>query len=182
MAQAKPDKTQAPAQMEEILPQTITVALNNATPDQLIGATPGAEVIKGNTHGPVAWRHAPALLQFLATADRRLTKVARQSGINVPKVERLHAYLLKGTQLLILKPAPSTDTTAYEVKRFTRSGAWVNLFPLLGETKYTIETGWKDRFDVAFIPETSPLWPGLIIDLNSPKERRSESKKDKAEA
>ncbi|HYG57730.1 MAG TPA: hypothetical protein VD902_06645 [Symbiobacteriaceae bacterium] len=41
----------------------------------------------------------------------------------------------------------------------------------------TIESGYKERFDVAYVPQGSPLWPGLVIDLSQPWDRRVDAKK-----
>lgn len=179
---AGPTQPLAAAKMEEILNKTVFDALMQATPEQVIRASPDAEIIKGTARGSIAWRHAPAMIELLAVADKRLTRTANEAGQNVTKVEKVHAFLLKGTKILVLQAAPSNDMTAYPVSRYRSSGAWINLMSLLGEVGFTGETGWKDRFEVAYVPKGSPFWPGLVIDLSNAKERRRESKKRNVEA
>jgi hypothetical protein len=54
------------------------------------------------------------------------------------------------------------------------SAVFINLISLLGDAGETVETGYRERFEAAYVPKGSPLWPGLVIDLSQPKERRQE--------
>lgn len=166
---------------EEVLNRSTMDALMKATPEDLIAPDPEAEVIKGATKPAHCWQYGPAMMQFGAAADKRLTKVAGWDNKKVKKVPRVHAFLLKGTKLLIIKPAHAEDHTALTVNRYRRSAsAVVNLITLLSGAGLTVDTGYRERFDVTFIPRESPLWPGLLIDLGQPKESRRVTPKKKA--
>ncbi|HEY3365777.1 MAG TPA: hypothetical protein VGK74_12040, partial [Symbiobacteriaceae bacterium] len=126
------------------------------------------------------WVHAPAVVQLSALAYTRLGNVAAMAGLKVKVVPKVQAKIIGKAKVLLLRAAADTDRTAYEVHRYTRSaGGWVNLFELLGSYGLTVETGYRERFDVLYVPKGSPLWPGLMIDLGAPTERRLEPKKKK---
>lgn len=180
--QVKRVQAEAAPTTDEVLDQDLYDALMNATPEDLIAPDPTAEAPKGNTLPSTGWLHSPARLELLATADDRLARVAELIDPHFGRVERVHVRLLKGSKRIILTPARANDLSALPVKRYeTNAGAWVNLFTLLGPKKMTEETGYKARYDVALIPEGSPLGKGLVIDLGKRKERRKESKKDQSD-
>ena len=124
-----------------------------------------------------------ANLELFAACDRRLTKVVGWAGLNIKRVERVLPSLVRGTELLVIQAAATDDLTAFAVNRYTGSSSiWVNLIDLLSNAGLTVETGYRARYEVAYVPKGSPLWPGLVIDLSQSKERRVESgyKKDEA--
>lgn len=158
---------------EEKLAPSLYDALVNGRPEDLIQANPAAEVLKGTMRYSCGWLHGPAHLELLAAADRRLTRVAELSGMVVRKVERVRACLLRGTKVVVIHPVGDTDRTGEPVRRYDgNSSAWINLFALLGENGLTVESGYKERYEVSYIPKNSPFWPGLAIDLGQVKERR----------
>lgn len=165
----------------EVLSKRVLDLLLTATEADLIYAEPQAETVKGTAKPPGGWMHAPAYLQLFALADRRLTTLARASGMSATRVAKVQASLIGDSRLLLLRPAGSQDLTAFPVIRYARrSGAWVNLYDLLGPKGITVESGYRVRFDIAYVPKESLLRPGLVIDLDQPKERRLErpGKKD----
>lgn len=183
MAIEKPDpkkdaeETQAPS--AEVLPSDVLEILTNVKPDQLVTPVPDSEVVKGRAYRSAAWLYGPAMLELMAMADRRLTKVAGLEGSSARRVERVKAMLIKGTKLLVVKAAPADDLTALPVTRYTGgSSAWINLISLLGTAGLTVESNWKELYEVAFVPKSSPLWPGLLINLGERKDRRSTAKKE----
>ncbi len=160
---------------EEVLGKGALDALLNASIGDVIGYDPETEVVKGGAHRSAGWLHAPAHLQLLAVAERRLTRVAQLAGQTTRKVEKVHPKLIKGTKLLVIQVASPDDLTAVPVNRYAgSSAAWINLLQLLGGVGLTVETGYRERFDVAYVPKGSLLWPGLVIDLSQPRERRRE--------
>lgn len=178
---------QAAAIKEEVLSQDALSALLKVTADDLVGPNPESEVIKGGAHRSGGWLHAPAHLELFAAADRRLTRVANWAGMTVRQVERVHARMVRNTKLVVLQAASPDDLTAIPVNRYDTSSAWINLIQLLGEAGLVVATGYREKYDVAFVPRGSALWPGLVIDLGQPLERRVEpgsrrKKKDKAAA
>jgi hypothetical protein len=177
--EGRPDSTPADqviraavAAKEEILARSTVDALMNVRPEDLVEADPHSEVIKGPANRSGGWLHAPAHLALFAAADKRLTRVAHLDHIMVKKVERVLPKLIKGTRLLVIKAAQTEDLSAIPVNRYGASPAFINLISLLGEAGETVETGYRERFEVAYIPKSSPLYPGLVIDLSQPKERR----------
>lgn len=168
--------------MAEVLHQTTVETLMNVRPEDLVNPNPGAELPKGTARRSSAWVHAPNQIELLTMAQKRLTRLAELKGIN--KVERVHARLVKGTRLVVLQPAAAVDLTAVPVNRWaTSSSAWINLYTLLAPEGIMVETGHKERFEVAFVPVGSPLWPGLVIDLTQPRDRRkTASKKNTSQA
>jgi hypothetical protein len=171
------------AVLEEVLAQSTRDVLMGATPKDLVRANPDAEVRKGTERPSTAWIHGPGNLEFLAVADKRFTRVAKWMNLSINKVSRIEATLVKGSKVLILKPAPETDRTAFEVTRYSgKAGGWVNLWQLLAEAGLTVDSAYKERYELNYIPQDSPLWPGLVIDLGlPPKERRQESVKKASE-
>lgn len=159
---------------EDTLAKHLVDILMNTDPAHLIRPTATAERVKGNSYRTGCWGHAPAMFQFFANTDRRLTRVARMAGINVTRVERIHASLIPYTRLILIQAAPLEDLSATRVTRYNNC-SWANLFDLLAEANLTLETGYKTRFDVAYVPKGSKLWPGLLIDLDQPLERKVET-------
>lgn len=170
----------AAAAKNEVLHQSALDALMNTTPEELIAPEKDPEVIKGNARRSGCWLHAPALLNLFAAADKRLTRVARLDKIEVRRVERVRPRLVPGTKLVILKAAHAEDLSAIPVNRYGRA-VTVNLITLMSEHGLTVEPGYRERFEVAYIPEGSPHWPGLVFDLDDVKERRKESASKKTE-
>lgn len=171
----------AAAAKEEVLSKRVLDLVMNADPDKLTSATETAELSKGNTNGAVCDIHSPANVELFAVACKKLNRAARLDGLNATQVERVHAKLIPGSRVIVIKAASKDDTTAYRVNRYDgSSAAWINLFPLLAQEGLTLESGYKTRFDVLFIPQGSKLWPGLIIDLDQPLERSLESSAKKS--
>lgn len=170
-------KEAAAAAMSDTLNKSTFDLLMNVQPEDVVEPSPKAELVKGNAHRSVGWLHGPAHLEMLATADGRLTRLAELQGMSLSKVERVKAKLIKGTKLVIIQPAPASDLSAFPVTRFKGKGCWINLITLLNPEGFGVETGYKERFDIAYVPKGSPMWPGLVIDLGDPKERRQHSTK-----
>jgi hypothetical protein len=180
-AQAQEIAAAGEAAMEEVLTQSTVDALMKATPADLVKANPEAEVRKNTEKRSTAWMHAPGNLELLTVAGKRLTRVAKWMGWSAKQVTHLQAEVLKGTRILIIKPAPETDRTAYEIKRYgSEFSGWANIWPLLAEAGLTVESGYKEKYEVNYIPQGSALWPGLVIDMGQRKERRAESHKKEA--
>jgi hypothetical protein len=169
-------KQAAAAAQEDVLSQHAMDALLNVRPEDLISASPDPEVIKGNMNRPSCWIQSPASVECNAAADRRLTRVAGWAGLNLKTVDRVHADLVPGTKLLVIRAGQVTDLSAAQVSRYN-STAVFNLVNLLSEHNLLVETGYRERYEVAYIPKASKLWPGLVIDLSQPKERRVTSTK-----
>jgi hypothetical protein len=174
--------------MEEILDQTVVDFLNNVTPDQLIGADSTQELQKGTAYPASAWLHGPGHLELLAMADQRLTRVENMKRANeaeatqaqVHQVDKVIAKLVPGTKMLILRSAPAEDKTAVPVKRYKRgSSAWINLFKLLKTAKPTVDSGYRELYEVNYVPKSSPLWPALMINLGDRRDRRLKPKRSK---
>jgi len=176
----------APANVpEETLEQSVIDALNNVTRDQLFGPDTEAEAIMGTAYPSSAWVHAPGNVEFLAVSADRLTRVANleREKHNLPLVDyvdRVQGRIVPGTKLLAVMAAPDTDLTATPVKRYNGdSSAWANFGELLASRKLAVDTGYRQLYNVAFVPKTSPLWPALLIDLSKPLDRRQEPKRKK---
>jgi hypothetical protein len=163
----------AAAAKDEVLSKKATEALLNLKEEELISADADAEVIKGNAKRPGCWIHSPAMVELFAAADKRLTRVANWAGMSAKQVAKVHARLVKGTKLVLITPAPVEDLTAIPVHRYGSSAVF-NLVNLLGEAGLTVATGYRERYDVAYVPKESPAWPALVIDLSQQKERRLE--------
>lgn len=168
----------AAAAKEEVLSKTTLEALINARPETLIAPNIDGEQRRGNANRSGGWLHSPAHLELFAVADQRLTRIATEGEVTRKKVERVHCRLIPGTKLVIIKPAAANDLTALPVTRYAKSSsAWINLISLLEGPGLAVETGYRERYDAAYIPEASPLAPGLVIDLSRTLERRTEPAK-----
>lgn len=161
------------AAKEDVLNGKTMEALLKAKPEDLVGPDVEAEVLKGNANPAGGWIHSPAMMRFFAAADKRLTRVANWAGMPVKRVAKVHARLLRGTKLLIITPGNPEDLTAIPVNR-RASAAMFNLLPLLGEAGLAVEKGYRELYDVSYVPKESSLWPALVIDLDQVKERRLE--------
>lgn len=163
------------AAMKRVLGQSTKEILKNVTLADLIAPNAKSDAVKGNANEPGGWLHAPANLELFASADRGLTTVGNLDNIPGKQMERAMAWLVPGTHLLILKGAKAKDLSALPVNRWaSASGAWINLFTLLADAGLTVETGWRERYDIAYVEEDSPLYPALVMDLSQPVERRAE--------
>lgn len=171
----------AAAAKDEVLNKSAMDALMNTKPEDLIAPESDPEVIKGNAKRSGCWIHGPALANLFAAADKRLTRVANGAGMSVRRVEKIHARLIPGTKLVIIKAAPVEDLSAIPVNRYGRA-VTINLITLLSQHGLTVDPGYRERFDIAYIPEGSPHWPGLVIDFSNVKERRKESAKNATES
>lgn len=172
---------QAPAVIDTQLPKKLADLLSGVTEKDLRGPDPTAETLKGNTTTPGVWVHSPAVFKLSALATRRLIKVARMSGMGDTQVTRVHARLVGDSNTVLIRPADPLDVTAYEVAYYPgASGGVINLYTLLGPARCTVETGYRQRHDVHLIPKGSPLWPGLLVDMDEPKDRKLEPVKKKS--
>lgn len=173
----------AAADLSETVNKHIADLLLKAKESDLKGPTHDLEIAKGNAKPPTAWVAAPGKLELSALADKRLTRIASWAGMPVKLVPRVHARIVGESKLLLLKPAPDSDRTATPVARYEgNSGSQLNLYDLLASHGLTVATGFRERFDVFYVPQGSDLWPGLVIDLGAVKERRAVPGKKKAEA
>jgi len=173
---APAEKGKAPAAHPEVLSKRTLDLLLNLSPDDLIRLNPDPEVIKGRARRPGGWLHAPAHFELFAATNRRLTRVAEWANLHISRVDRVQVSLIKGTKLLIIQAALTEDLTAIVVNRYAGSSSiWINLIDLLAEAGLTVQTGYRERYEVAYVPKESLVWPGLVIDLGQSKERRVES-------
>jgi hypothetical protein len=84
------------------------------------------------------------------------------------------------SNVVLIKPAGELDVTAFEVGYYKgAAGGAVNLYDLLGPSRTTVQTGYRQRYDVHLVPKTSSLFPGLLIDLDDPKERKTVTRNKK---
>lgn len=171
------EKEQAAAAAdEEVIDSSFADLLKNARPEDLMGVNPATEERPATSLPSSCWIHGPGRVELLSVAYSRLVKTA---GKGVKYVDRVYAEILKDSKVLVMRPAPDTDTTAYEVKRYDgASSAIVNLSKLLRQHKLAVATGWKEHYTVAFIPAGSALGKGIAINLGAVKERSRTSKKD----
>ncbi|HYF77305.1 MAG TPA: hypothetical protein VD973_09245 [Symbiobacteriaceae bacterium] len=171
----------------EILDKATLDALNNADPSELIGPMPFEEAPKGTAYNSSGWLHSPAHLELLAVANSRLTRIANvgrdaDEEVLAKQVDRVWARLIPGTMIVVIKASPARDLTAIPVTRYEgESSAWINLFPLLGPRRLTGDRGFRELFDILYVPKTSRLWPALFLDLSKPQDRRREPTRKKNE-
>lgn len=170
----------------ETLSKSMLEALMNTTWEQTISEEQATEFRKGTEVESCVWIHGPARFQFLALADRRLTTCGNAMRIEpttIEYVEKIHARLIPNTPYMVIRPASKGDQSATKVRRYeSDSSAWANFLKLLGPTQFRVETGWKERYAVVGIPKSSPLGPGVVIDLSAPLERRVARKTKDEEA
>jgi|GEM_PF-1305291 len=164
----------AAAAKQEVLRKSALDALMKTAPEELIAPEEDPEVVKGNAKGPYCWIKSPAMMELYAATDQRLTRVAQLAGLQVKRVPKVHARLLPGTKLVTLKPTHGEDSTGIKVVR-SGSNISINLISLLGDKELTIEHGYRELFKVFYIPEGTPHYPGLLIDLGDVLDRRKES-------
>lgn len=173
--EAQDQQAAAAAVVEEVINKSVLDLVMNTTEDDLVGPDETAEAIKGNAKPATGWLHAPAVFEFSAVAYKRLQKVAEWAGMKHLDIPKIQAKFIGKSKVLVIKPANESDRTAYDVQRHSgKANALVNLFALLGTHGLTEPTGYRERFDVIYVPKGSPHWPGLLIDLGAPKERREE--------
>lgn len=170
----------AAAAKEDVLKSKTLETLLKAKRSDLVAVDDDAEVLRSNAYAPGCWIHSPAMVELFASADQRLTRIAHWAGMVVKQVDRVHAERIDGTQIVIITPAAHDDRTALPIKR-KGSTATFNLRKLLGAAGIRIQPGYRERYDVAYVPRESALWPALLIDLGDMKERRLEPKSDKQE-
>jgi len=71
--------------------------------------------------------------------------------------------MLKDTKILVLKPAPDTDLTAYEVKRNDgSSSAVINLSELLRQNKVAVASGGRSGSTSPLLPRAAPWAPASL--------------------
>lgn len=179
----KPAQGRADQTPDLPLPDKLLELVNNATMQDLRGPQPAAETLKGNTNTPGAWCESPAVFKFNAAGGRRLIRIARLDGKADTKVPRIHARFIGTANTILIKAADALDLTAFEVT-YPKGlpGGAVNLYDLLGPAGATVETRYRQLYDVHFVPKSSPLYPGLLIDLEDPKDRRLMPKRKKKQA
>jgi len=153
------------AAMRETLDEADTQALLSVRPEDRIKPDSLAEKYSANTNPSSGWMHARARLEIMAVADQRLTRIANYMEIPGDLVERVHAELIKGTKLVVVKPALPNDFSALAVTRPGGSSAWVNLIDLLSPVNLTVKTGYKKLYTMNYVPEGSPYYPALVINL-----------------
>jgi hypothetical protein len=174
-----------PGPMDEVLDQSTLDALMNADPENTITTRRFKEIRKGTANPAGCWMHAPAHVELNAMGDNRMTLSAAMGpdGVQVRRVERVHLDLIPGTKVVAIRYASPNDETATPVKRYQGgSSAWINLIELLGDQGLTVETGYKEYYRVGFIPEGSPFFPGIAINLGLRQTRRKEPKSAQSSA
>jgi hypothetical protein len=168
-------KEAAAAASDEVISKSLLDTVLNANPEDLITADPDPEVLKGSARRSGGWVHSPGHLEMFAAAHRRLVRVSNEQGIPGNHIGQVQAFIIPGTRILIIKGAHKNDLTAIPVSRYKgSSGAWINLFHLLAKVGLTVDTGYKEQYDIAYIPKASRLAPGLMIDLSDRKDRQLE--------
>lgn len=169
----------AAAAKDEVISKSTLDALMNTRPEDLIAPDAEGEVIKGNARRSGCWLCSPATVELFAAAVKRLNLTGKWAGLESKVVQKVQARLIPGSRVVTIKPVSVDDLTAIPVSRYGHNAS-INLISLLGEHELKVETGWRERYDVAFIPKGSPHWPGLFIDLNEVKERRQDTEPKKA--
>ncbi|HEY3368083.1 MAG TPA: hypothetical protein VGK74_23740 [Symbiobacteriaceae bacterium] len=171
---------QTPTILDAQLPKKLADLLSSVTVKDLRGPESAAETLKGNTNTPNVWVYSPAVFKFSSLAQKRLTRVARQAGMQDTQVTRVHAQLIGDSNTVLIKPADALDLTAFENPNYRGvSGGVCNLFDLLGPARCTVETGYRQKYDVHMVPQGSAFWPGLLVDLDDPRERKLLPKRKK---
>jgi hypothetical protein len=182
-AQQRQIRDAAAAAMEETISKSALDAVLNADPKNLITSEPDPDLRKGTAKGSKTWVHAPGRLELLALAASRLVKVSNQQGIPGNRIEKVQAYVIPGSKVLVIKGALSNDLTAITIShRKKSSSVWINCFTALAKAGLTVDTGYMELYNVAYVPNNSPLWPGLLIDFGNRLDRQVEpppKKKDK---
>jgi hypothetical protein len=181
-------KEAAAAAKEDILSASFLDAVLNVDPNNLITAEPDPDLKKGNAKGSAGWMHGPGNFEMFSIAVRRLVKVSNDQGIQGNRVERVQVFVIPNTKIMVIKGAPANDHTAVEVTRYKGSNSlWINCFNALAKAGLTVDSGWKELYNVVYLPKASPLYPGLGINLDDRRDRQAEpipkkkSKKKKPE-
>lgn len=140
------------------------------------------EVIKGNADTANAKAHSPAHFELNAAAEGRLIRLVRDLGNVVNQVDHVRACVAKGTKKVYIWPADDEDPLAIPVNRFSDK-AWINLADLLIPLKLTVEVGYWERYAVQFAPKDGHVTPALLIDMDLPLERKTDTRsRSKAKA
>lgn len=160
---------------EETLRQAATYQSNS----EIIWNNPKESVIKGLQYRSQSWVHSPARLQLMSNSDKRLTKVAEERGMTDKRVERVRVARVRGQKIIYVVPTDREDVeNGIEVKR-AGSSAFIDIITVLDPAGLTVEMGYKERYDVQYVPaEKSPVGPALMIDLSLPLERRVKTRED----
>lgn len=145
----------------------------NFKPEEAIFHDPTAETLRANQYRSGGWLHSPAYLELFANTDRRLTKIANDLGDPCEFVERVQALRIKGTKLVYIWPTDKEDPDGIEVKR--RKTGYINLITLLGPANLSVETGYRQRYEITFSQPEDHVYPALKIDLGRVLERRKDS-------
>jgi hypothetical protein len=174
-AQQQQIRDAAAAAMEETISKSALEAVLNVDPKTLFTSEPDPDLRKGTAKGSKTWVHAPGQVELLALAASRLVKVSNQQGIPGNRIEKVQAYVIPGSKVLVIKGAPATDLTAITIRRRKKSSSvWINCFTALAKAGLTVDTGYMELYNVAYLPNNSPLWPGLLIDFGSRLDRQVE--------
>jgi hypothetical protein len=188
-SKAEEEARAALAKYREQADQATHDLLINARPDQLIRPDLTAEILKGNVIPASVWTFGPGSQLFSVQFDERLTAIAKYLKVKLvnQQVPKLAAYFLEGTEVLVMRPAPRTDDSAFLIRRPKSGGVKVNLSDMLIAQGVAVESNYKELRRVIMVPDESPLWPALIVNYAlRPDERkfvpRSKGATDEGEA
>ncbi len=143
----------------------------------LIPHDPHADVLRANQYASGGWLHSPAQLQLFANTDERLTQVAHQLGMMCREVKRVLAYRVPDEKVAYIFPTWDEDPEGIEVRRYG-SATWINLITLLGPANLTVETGYRERYEVNLSRPDDAVYPALKLDMRRVLERRKTSDAD----
>jgi hypothetical protein len=149
-------------------------SMAHLTMDDLQANDPNAEYVKGNEKESGGWYHAPAHLEIFKAAQKRLNRLAKLRRMNVKRVTRLRAFMIKNSTTVLLVPAEDDDLAAIEMKWYGATSAWVNLITLLGPEELTLSPGVKQLFHLEYAPKDGPAGLCLMFDLSNPIATKSE--------
>ncbi|MDF2627307.1 MAG: hypothetical protein K0R39_1138 [Symbiobacteriaceae bacterium] len=146
----------------------------NARRDQLQRPDLTSEILKGTTIPASVWTYGPGRHNFTVQFDERLVAIAKFMKVKLTnkKVVKLQAYFLGESGLLVMYPAPATDNTAFEIKRYKNGTISVNLSDLLIAQGYAVEANYRELRRVVMAPEESELWPALTVNYEGKPEER----------
>jgi hypothetical protein len=158
--------------------------LMNARPEQLTRPDQSSEIRKGNVLPASVWTFGPGRQLFTAQFDEQLTAIAKFMEVKLvdQKVAKLEAYFLGDTDLLVMYPALSTDTTAVQIRRYKNGAIRVNLSNLLIAQGVAVESNYKELRRVIMAPEDSPLGPALTVNYRLKPEERKKVPRSKGAA
>ncbi|HYF76894.1 MAG TPA: hypothetical protein VD973_07175 [Symbiobacteriaceae bacterium] len=147
----------------------------NARRDQLHRPDLTAEILKGTTIRASVWTYGPGRQHFTVQFEERITAIAKFMNVKRvnQKVAKLQAYFLGDTGLLVIYPAPPTDDSAFEIKRYKNGTIFVNLSDVLIAQGYAVEPNYRELRRVVLAHEDSELWPALTVNFDlKPEERK----------